>query len=54
MEFKTKHYVVGGLIISAFVIYFYVDNIEEHHMKNLQLAGGAIHTLNFFTRLAKL
>ena len=54
MELKTKHYVVGGLVISAIIIYYYLDEIQEHHLKNLQLAGGAINTLNFFTRLAKL
>jgi hypothetical protein len=54
MELSTKHYIAGGLLISAALIYFYLDEIQEHHMKNLQLAGGAIHTLDFFTRLAKL
>ena len=54
MELKTKHYIAGGLLISAAIVYFYIDNIEEHHLKNFQLFGGGIHALNFVARLAKL
>ncbi|WNE40242.1 MAG: hypothetical protein GBAus27B_000309 [Mycoplasmataceae bacterium] len=54
MELQTKHYIVGGLLISALFIYYYLDEIQEHHLKNLQLVGGGIHSLNFFTCLAKL
>lgn len=53
MKLQKKHYIVGGLIISAVVIWYYIDNIEEHHLKNFQLLGGGIHALNFVARLAK-
>lgn len=54
MELKPKHYITGGMVIAAIAIYFYLDDIQEHHLKNSQLVGGGIHALNFFTRLAKL
>jgi hypothetical protein len=53
MELKAKHYIAGSLVISALVIYYYLDEIQEHHLKNLQLFGSGIHALNFLTRLAK-
>ncbi|WNE41117.1 MAG: hypothetical protein mread185_000574 [Mycoplasmataceae bacterium] len=42
MELTTKHYIVGGMVISAVLIYYFIDNIEESHLKNMQLFGGGI------------